>query len=465
MIPSHSPPNSSFPASSSQDKTLTGLAVSEEDALVASWGEILARLLADIDSIGRGQGSDTIPEIDFQELRSNHPTIEHFSTQAKSRGVAVVRNVIREGLIQAWMGETEQYLSHNNASLETAERRLAGNSGDDIWWSPVQVKTKAHPALLETQRLLMELWQSSDPSGVALTTHFPIACARQLFLSAPGEALYTIREPACSQAVNDLAAAGVESSLEEIQRESGKQHDSWDSSALFRSDEDAHQLESVVKNPLTMFHGLLSINDWPSGCGPMKFLPLLRLSRKYLQLRPLFRPKHHSSVASGFLQPDNWTLEAHDQIDEPPLRMNHIGELQQCLIQSGASLSQTPVLRPVDYLVWHRGVLRVPIPAAERVMAASIPICPLTRRNSRYLAQQRKAFLLGHSVGSQGGRRGIETRDEAGFMGRPGVQEVSDVGGDRALRAMGLLPWDEDDAETEAEADVLEAANNVLFPD
>lgn len=45
------------------------------------------------------------------------------------------------------------------------------------------------------------------------------------------------------------------------------------------------------------------------------------------------------------------------------------------------------------------------------------------------------------------------------------MQEVSDTGGEEALRAMGLAPWDEDDVEGVMEAEVVEEANNVLFPD
>jgi hypothetical protein len=51
-------------------------------------------------------------------------------------------------------------------------------------------------------------------------------------------------------------------------------------------------------------------------------------------------------------------------------------------------------------------------------------------------------------------------------MGRPGVQEVNEAGGEAALRATGLLAWDEDDAtEGEAERLVLATANGILFPD
>jgi hypothetical protein len=50
-------------------------------------------------------------------------------------------------------------------------------------------------------------------------------------------------------------------------------------------------------------------------------------------------------------------------------------------------------------------------------------------------------------------------------MSRPGTQEVHDAGGNEGLRAMGLQPWDEDNAVNEAEASLMELANTILFPD
>jgi hypothetical protein len=89
-----------------------------------------------------------------------------------------------------------------------------------------------------------------------------------------------------------------------------------------------------------------------------------------------------------------------------------------------------------------------------------LPACPLTQTNALYLARQRKAFLLGSPPPDFGGGRG-----ESEHAGRPGVQDVNDAGGDDGLRAMGLLPWDEEEADTDAEREVLAMANGILFPD
>ena len=50
-------------------------------------------------------------------------------------------------------------------------------------------------------------------------------------------------------------------------------------------------------------------------------------------------------------------------------------------------------------------------------------------------------------------------------MGRPGVQDVNDAGGEDGLMAMGLLPWSEKLAKGEVEKEVCKMANGILFPD
>lgn len=94
-----------------------------------------------------------------------------------------------------------------------------------------------------------------------------------------------------------------------------------------------------------------------------------------------------------------------------------------------------------------------------------LPACPLTQTNALYLARQRKAFLLGLPGPDFFDGSGAGSRGESELAGRAGVREVGDAGGDDGLRAMGLLPWDEEEADSDAEREVLAMANGILFPD
>lgn len=93
-----------------------------------------------------------------------------------------------------------------------------------------------------------------------------------------------------------------------------------------------------------------------------------------------------------------------------------------------------------------------------------MPVCPLTRENAQFLARQRKAFVLGFPGPEFAAIGGV---GESGYLGRPGVQEIYDVGGEEGLRAMGLLAWDEEGESSTlaAERHLLRAANAILFPD
>lgn len=98
----------------------------------------------------------------------------------------------------------------------------------------------------------------------------------------------------------------------------------------------------------------------------------------------------------------------------------------------------------------------------------SLPVCPLTRDNALLLARQRRAFVLGFpgpefAASRQAG--GESGGGESCYLGRPGVQEVHDVGGDEGLKAMGLLAWDDDEGTSVDERHLLRTANSILFPD
>ena len=142
-----------------------------------------------------------------------------------------------------------------------------------------------------------------------------------------------------------------------------------------------------------------------------------------------------------------------------------------------------PHLGPGDYVLWHgdlvytttadcsqpttnlgpggRGCGGREEGSLNRPAAIYLPACPLTQTNALYLARQRKAFVRGHPGPDFGGGG----RGETGHAARPGAHEVNEVGGDDGLRAMGLLPFDEDEAKTEVERELVRLANAILFPD
>jgi hypothetical protein len=124
-----------------------------------------------------------------------------------------------------------------------------------------------------------------------------------------------------------------------------------------------------------------------------------------------------------------------------------------------------PKLQPGDYLVWHPDAVyaldRRHRPDTPATTVVYLPACPLTQTNALYLAHQRKGFLQGEPgpdfTGAPAG--------DVAIGGEQAIREVGEAGGVDGMRAMGLLPWDEDEAKDDVEYAVLEMANGVLFPE
>jgi hypothetical protein len=210
----------------------------------------------------------------------------------------------------------------------------------------------------------------------------------------------------------------------------------------------------------------------------LQVIPLLQTSTAYFLLRPFFHPgvsmstygRLHASAKArrdAFLSETNWTLIPPDHQTgilhgALPSYTQEINDLLHPHLDLSNSLVSIPTLNPGDYLIWHPDTIHA-VSGGNSTMLY-LPAVPLTQTNALYLARQRKTFLLGHSGPDFGGSGGRGS-GESDHVGRPGVQDVSDAGGDEALRAMGLLPWDEDDAGTEGEKKVLGMVNGILFPD
>ncbi|KAJ0122169.1 hypothetical protein J7T55_002681 [Diaporthe amygdali] len=295
--------------------------------------------------------------------------------------------------------------------------------------------------------------------------------------------------------------------------------DPWDISTRLNTTSDLYNGANTC-SVFRMFQGIFSLGtadrqqSSPSSLpatAPMAICALpVRLVTAYWLLRPFFSPRKpwvgKGQRAADFLDPSNWDLTPSQSPilhGAQPCHSQEINALLHPHLLLDRTLVPVPPLRPGDYVLFHPDVAyamtptlpmppsatgQTPPPTPQRSRRPSsscssssssappssttsssatsttllyIPACPLTQTNALFLARQRKAFLLGFPGPDFAGGGG-----ESFHMGRPGVQEVNEAGGEAALRATGLLAWDEDDAtEGDAERMVLAAANGILFPD
>ncbi|KAJ4271552.1 hypothetical protein NW762_000256 [Fusarium torreyae] len=470
MVPKghrHGPSSSMFaqttepmPLPSRFAKIKRDLIADKEDQIKASWKRLLVKLKSEIGMIAKA-GPDIYPSIDFDDLKK--PSVaDEFSSRLKERGVAVVRNVVPRDLAAQWKADTDAHLKDPRTQrLPTHDPHLYG-----VYWSHGQIKARAHGNIIYTQRLLMNLWHSSDPKAL-VSPNFPVSYADRMRIRKPEDETCSLSTYLDGGSVERWEPDGYGSAAtyQPIWDGQWEDWDPWESSTRLKVTSDLYNGDGSC-SMFRMFQGWVALSDVPFGQGTLLLCPMIRLTTAYLLLRPFFVPKKSSPSNSDFLSLDNWILE------EPPSSViqgalpSYPQELNEALhphLQLNRSMIPIPKLDPGDYLVWHPDTVyaldRLRRPDIPTTTIMYLPACPLTQTNALYLAHQRKGFLLGEA-----GPDFIPTGD-FGVGGEQAVREVGEAGGVDGMRAMGLLPWDEDEAEDDLEYAVLEMANGVLFPE
>jgi hypothetical protein len=126
-----------------------------------------------------------IPEIDFKDIDNASP---EFRSEHKKRGVAVIRNVIPQEEVLAMKDELREYIK---ANPHTKAFPPENPQIFELYWSPSQIKARAHPNLIQAQRFLMEFWHSKDPNALVSSSH-PMMYADRLRMRLPGDARFAL---------------------------------------------------------------------------------------------------------------------------------------------------------------------------------------------------------------------------------------------------------------------------------
>lgn len=169
------------------------LVAGHEPALEASWSRLIVALRDEIQYIDERR-TELIPSIDFTDI---HDTVQvaPFEASLKRHGIGVIRGVVPQRDASRWVEETKKY-------LETKHDFKPPPAQDptcfDFFWTPAQVRSRAHPNMLRAQRFAMSLWNCNDDDR--LTTRFPITYADRIRIESTNNGIIT---------VNGVAAAPV----------------------------------------------------------------------------------------------------------------------------------------------------------------------------------------------------------------------------------------------------------------
>jgi hypothetical protein len=429
-----------------------------ESEIQASWSRLLKTLRSEIDHIST-VGSDIIPSIEFSEI-SNHSRIQPFAAALKKRGAAVVRGVVDPKVALRWKEEIRSYIKAN----PTTKAFPADNPAVyELYWSPGQVKARAHPNILDTQRFLLSFWHSKEPSA-AINTSYPVSYADRLRIRQPGDAGFALGAHVDGGSVErwEPEGYGIGDPYASIFAGRFEDFDPWECSRRINVESDLYDGAGAC-SMFRMFQGWLSMSRTGPGEGTLLVNPLFSLATSYFLLRPFFSPINPDASRAGYLEEKNWQL---DPIQSSLLQGASLGctqELTDALhphLELSKTMVHVPQVNPGDYVAWHCDSLH----AVDKIHNGTgdssvlyIPACPLTETNARYLVRQRDAFLAGTPGPDFPG--GVGESEHSGRMNR---SDVEMAGGIEGLRAMGLEDWNVQGWKTDEERSFLEAMNRCL---
>lgn len=324
----------------------SNLVAGNEEALVESWHRLLRALRTEVDDIA-ARGSSVIPTIRLQDI-DDPVLVEQFGRELRRRGAGIIRGVVsREEALQ-WKHETFEYLRQNPHTRSSASGRDPITY--ELYWSPGQVKSRAHPNVLKAQRFAMSFWRTDAstvrrsayggvPPAPQISTNHPVAYADRLRIRPPppptpwSPSMAKVAEssstsplggPSSSNLCYYVDGGSVErwepdgyggrvGTYEAIWLGRWEEHDPWNAGRRLLVASDLYNGVGAC-SMLRLLQGWIALSDDPpasrrrsndggaeDGTSPddgsqdqlgsgLRVLPALQLTTAYLLLRPFFTP-------------------------------------------------------------------------------------------------------------------------------------------------------------------------------
>jgi hypothetical protein len=96
--------------------------------------------------------------------------------------------VVPEEEALGWKEEIRSYITKNPQTKAFPPDNPAVY---ELYWSPGQIKARAHPNVLETQRTLMSFWNKRDKDAL-IATEIPVSYADRLRIRQPGDSGFAL---------------------------------------------------------------------------------------------------------------------------------------------------------------------------------------------------------------------------------------------------------------------------------
>ena len=420
-----------------------GLIRGSEDAVKASWQRLLANLRHEIDEIKKNDTS-VIPSIDYQTVSQGKVSQQQIDS-IKHRGLAVIRNVMPRQEALDLKAQAQEYIKANSPKVKAFP--ADSPAVFELYWTPTQVKARAHPHMLKTQSFLSSLWHSSDTSSEISTT-YPLTYSDRLRIRQPGDGKFALGPHSDGGSVERWEDPEYSRVYSKILQGRWEDYDPFDARHRIAATMDMYNGGGAC-SMFRLFQGWLAMSSTGPGEGTLKVCPLLKQATAYLILRPFF------NLETGELNLDNsfpnsalGAGQEYNPVTHPHLELEH-------------TMVSVPKVEPGDYVAWFCDTIHA-VDSQHRGTGDSsvlyIPACAVTKSNIEFMKKQRAAALRYSPPQDFPGAGGP---GEIGFKGAFDWNSLDNEG----KRAMGIgnMPWTITEGMSGGERRILEEGNKSLF--
>ncbi|KAJ6627724.1 hypothetical protein B0H10DRAFT_2161062 [Mycena sp. CBHHK59/15] len=413
------------------------------------WKEVLGELEVETNRIAE-HGDDLIPRVSIESI---HRGLSPGETEHIRRaGCVVVKGGIPKEEALAWKEAIKDYAAANASQIK-------GFPADNIqvyelYNTASQIRARTHPALLDTQRVLLSLWR--DSSGeVSLST--PISYFDRLRIRFPGDAKFALGPHVDGGSIERWEDPEYRRCFSKI-LEGGsawREYDPFDAGPRVHAKQDLYH----APNQCSIFRpwqGWTAMSYTGPGEGTLRVLPMLRLATAYWILRPFFRARNPHSAS---LKWEDWNEPDLDRTGFPGSGLGagqELNDLTHPHLRLDKTMVSMPRVEPGDQVYWHCDMIHAVEGyhgGKEDSSVMYIPAVPLTLDNAQYLRDQRTNFLAGLPAPDFPGGLG-----ESQFIGRATIDDVHPHLGGR--RALGFEKFEGADGQNNAE--LLRQADRIL---
>ncbi|KAF8551536.1 DUF1479-domain-containing protein [Imleria badia] len=430
------------------------------DTLELAWKGVLKALEPRVQEI-ISQGGNIIPRISYGEVKGG--LSESQRDAIRRTGVVVITGGVPKEEALRWKLHIKDYIAANPVKGFPPDNIQAY----ELYNSKPQIYARTHESLLNSQKALLSLWNSSTsfPASIDFTT--PISYFDRLRIRTPGDRSFTLGPHIDGGSVErweDTAFRRVWSKILCGGQSGWETFDPFDATWRVNARQDLYNTPNQC-TILRCWQGWTSMSSTGVNEGTLRVLPMLSFATAYIILRPFFKPRSIAArtdrsleeIQNVSLAAEDWelNLEGSEFPGSVPGKTQELNEATHPHLRLAETMVAIPKIEPGDQVYWHCDTVHA-VEGEHKGKGDSsvmyIPAVPLCVKNASYLHSQRVHFVRGLPAPDFPGGEG-----ESGFLGRAAPHDITTQQG---RRATGFEPFV---ATSDVHAALVEEANRILF--